>query len=71
MDELKKNKSDVTGFVLAGGKSRRFKASAQPHNDQSKRGKAYALYNARPLFQWAYDTIAPIVDHVHLSFNSK
>ncbi len=24
MDELKKNKSDVTGFILAGGKSRRF-----------------------------------------------
>ena len=60
------------GVIWIGGKSRRFKASTNNSETEGKRGsKAYALLNEKPLFQWAYETIATLVDEVQLSFNKK
>jgi molybdopterin-guanine dinucleotide biosynthesis protein A len=58
------------GIIWIGGKSRRYKASANNgKNNVGGGSKAFALFKDKPLFKWVYETIAPTVDEVHLSFN--
>jgi len=59
------------GVIWIGGQSIRYKASNSPGTKNGGGSKAYALLHEAPLFQWAYETVASLVDDVHLSFNNK